>query len=117
MAIKNPEMDSLKSDLRALDAKINLVVQKIKTIEKNEEIIGRTLVAYSERLKGTESAGGKQSARLDGSQSADIEGLKKSVDEIRQQVKELKYVLDTINPLEYATINQVKELIDDMLHK
>jgi hypothetical protein len=29
-----------------------------------------------------------------------------------EQVKELKYVIDSINPLEFSTLTQVRELID-----
>ena len=33
----------------------------------------------------------------------------------KQELRELRYILDTINPLEYATINQVRELLEEKL--
>ena len=62
--------------------------------------------------------------------SAQIEESNKRVDDfdltiasLRQdfvtsdQLKELKYVIDSINPLEYVTVQQVKDMIDERTGK
>ena len=113
MVTKPGEFDSLKNDLRSLDSKINLVVQRIQGVEKNQEILGRTTVALNDRLKKAETGGSPGAGRIDADQETAIAELKKQLEELTGQVRELKYVLDTINPLEYATLDQVKELIAD----
>lgn len=114
---KQSIVESIKSDIYSLDAKINLITQKIKTIEKNEEIIGRTMVTYNERLKEVEQKGAGSNQREDAAQTEDIEGLRTEIHELKKTVMELKYVLDSINPLDYATIDQVKELLDERIKK
>jgi len=111
-------VDAIKSDIYSLDSKINLLTQKIKTIEKNEEIIGRTLITFNERLKDVEKqGGGQQSQRTDQNQGQDIEDLKKQLNDLKKNLAELKYVIDSINPLEYASIDQVKELLQEKMAK
>jgi len=38
--------------------------------------------------------------------------VKKLIVKMKQEVDEMKYVLDTVNPLEYVTIDQLDEVID-----
>lgn len=125
-------LDEVKMQLHTLDSKISLIAQKIKMIEKNEEVIGRTIVLHNDKLrKIEEGAAGVPGARgavtPGGEVCAPASGLsdvKKELAELKaklenaatkDEVKELKYVLDTINPLEYATISQVKELLREQL--
>ncbi|MFH1056996.1 MAG: hypothetical protein V1717_04350 [Candidatus Micrarchaeota archaeon] len=100
--------ESTRSELQTLDSKINLIAQKIKTMEKNEEILGRTLITMNDKIDKV-------------AREAPQGGGGKSVDETKlatkQEVRELKALLDAINPLEFATIDQVKELLDDALRK
>ncbi len=125
-------MDEVKMQLHTLDSKISLIAQKIKMIEKNEEVIGRTIVLHNDKLRKIEEGtagvpGARGAATLGGEVCAPASGLsdvKKELDELKamlenaatkDELKELKYVLDTINPLEYATISQVKELLREQL--
>ncbi|MFA6048581.1 MAG: hypothetical protein WC792_01365 [Candidatus Micrarchaeia archaeon] len=114
-------IDELKMEIHTLDSKISLIAQKIKMIEKNEEVIGRTIVLHNDKLRKLEEGGAGASA---GAGGADLGDLKKSVSDLqalvekcatKDELRELKYVLDTINPLDYATISQVKELLDERL--
>jgi hypothetical protein len=107
---KREEFESVTADVHTLDAKLGLVAQRIKTMEQNEEVIGRTLIAINNRLKVLEeksAAGGSRS----GAESADLEGRYAT----KQELKELRYTLDMINPLDYATIEQVRDLIDERM--
>ena len=103
--------ESIRAALQALDSRIALLGEKIKAIEKNEEVIGRTLIALNERVKKIEQAGGA------GVGGEELSELKQSLEELDERVRELKNVLDMINPLEYARIDQIKELIDERLGK
>ncbi len=124
-------LDDIKMQLHTLDSKISLIAQKIKMIEKNEEVIGRTIVLHNDKLrkieeKGAGGASSSPAAQGAGVSGGDLDSLKKELDELKakidscalkDEVRELKYVLDTINPLEYATIDQVKELLNERLGK
>lgn len=102
------ELEGIVAGMRTLDSKITLLEGKIRTVEKNEEVLGRTLVALNNRLKKIEEGGFKSSGPFDES------GLEKKFAS-KQEVKEMRYVIDSINPLEYATISQVRELINEKL--
>ena len=43
--------------------------------------------------------------------------LKKEVEELCNDVKEIKYVIDSINPLEYVTLDQLNDVVDRKLKK
>ena len=107
---KGKDLAALQADVRSVETKIDLIVQKINTIEKNEEVIGRTIVAHNEKLKRIEEKGG-------GDSSAIKDELEESLSKkfaTKAEVQELKYVLDTVNPLSFATIDQVKELLEEV---
>ena len=78
-------------------------------MEKNEEILGRTLITLNDKLDKVSKEGFTTSSKGE------------KVDEAKyatkQEVRELKALLDAINPLEFATVDQVKELMDDALKK
>ncbi len=110
---KADAIETILADLRTLDSKIGLIAQKLKTMEQNEEVIGRTLIALNQRLKKAEeqlAAGGVGAVGRGGS----AEELEKKY-ATKQEMKELRYVLDTINPLEFATVSQVRDLINEKL--
>lgn len=106
--------DVIRAEMQTLDSKISLIGQKISTIEKNEEVLGRTLVTLNERVRKLEQAGGPSAI---GSPGEEVETLGKRVEALqkamvtKQEIKELKYALETMNPLEYATLAQVRELL------
>ncbi|MFH0972241.1 MAG: hypothetical protein V1835_06800 [Candidatus Micrarchaeota archaeon] len=108
--------DSVRQDIHTLDSKISLIAQKLRTIEQNEEIIGRTIVAHNQKLKELDEkdlASPGSDAEGGGAGSKDIEDLKKQVEELKKGVSEMRYVLNSINPLEFATLDQVKDLLKE----
>ncbi|MCX6767758.1 MAG: hypothetical protein NTY90_03465 [Candidatus Micrarchaeota archaeon] len=121
MPEKREGLDAMKADVKTLDAKLGLIVEKIRMIEKNEEVIGRTLVSLNEKVRKSEERGGAGGAG--GAGAAELVELRKMVEKLSQdaatktELNELRYVLDTINPLEYATIDQVRELIGEVAEK
>ncbi len=116
-AMAKPEViESMMADLRSLDSKLGLIAQKLRTMEKNEEVIGRTMIALNGRLKKLEeqAASGGFSTASAGRQASAAEDLDKKF-ATKQEIRELRYILDTINPLEYATISQVRELLEEKM--
>jgi hypothetical protein len=98
-------------------------------IEKNEDIIGRTIVVHNGKLQKLESGGAGQSAgpsaggEPQSGLASEVEALKKQVAELQQQaatkaeVAELHYTLDTINPLDFVTLKQARKLINEEIDK
>jgi len=128
----------LKVEIQSLDSKIRVVAQRMRVIEKNEQIIGKTLVNHNKKLKELElgkpavsqapvvaetSELTKMSSEID-ELSSSIKSLLKEInynreliDTMRQDINEMKYILDTVNPMEYVTVNQINELINEKLKK
>ena len=131
-------LNQMRSELQSLDSKIRVVSQRMRVIEKNEQIIGNTLIKHNKKLKLLERSGGVAAPSPEIRISKDDEGLSKQIDEVnvlvkdlikeisfnrelvdkmRQDVNEMKYILDTVNPMEYVTVNQVGDLIDEKIKK
>jgi polyhydroxyalkanoate synthesis regulator phasin len=123
----------LAANVNSFDAKLRIIAQRIKAIENNEEIIGRTIVMHNERIKEIEqrSAG---AAPVRSAASGDaleaLQMLKRDTDALRSELErlraeavrkeefaEVKYVVDTINPLEYVTAEQVAKIVDERVKK
>ncbi|MCD6414643.1 MAG: hypothetical protein J7L23_03365 [Candidatus Diapherotrites archaeon] len=131
----------IESAISTLDAKMKLLAQRLKIIEMNEQVIGRTLVSHNKKLKEIEMKGPAASSTMKEELKAEIiaelskqkpenqkvvqaapevvtqltgeiSDLKKTMVNLKQQVDELKYTLDSINPLEYVTIDELNEVID-----
>ncbi len=122
--------DDLKAEIQMLDSKISLIAQKIRMIEKNEDIIGRTIVTHNDKLAKIESAGQlpstgsfPASGESNSGLASEVDALKKQVAELREQaatkaeVSELHYTLDSINPLDFVTLKQARKLIAEELDK
>ena len=109
--------------MRSVESKIDLIVQKIKSMEKNEEVIGRTLVAQNERLKNLEAQVAAGGGGVGGASSAEIGELRKEIEDVQkaaakqEDLLELKYIIDEINPLEFARTDQMQEFVRDEIAK
>ncbi len=116
--------EDIRTTIRTMDSKINLVVERLKTLESNQEIAGRTLLALKDQVKRPAPMADKPVSTVAaapavdlGPLTADVKKLKNDIKELSTTVEELKYVLDQINPLNYATVDQVKDLLDEKLKK
>ncbi|MEK6958509.1 MAG: hypothetical protein AABW59_00525 [archaeon] len=118
----------VREDIRALNSSILLLTQKMKYLVRNEKILGRNLIVLNKKIKtiedkvsmnqtisqqtggasGEELAGAKQKLDL---MSAQLEDMR-SRTATKEELKELKYIINSINPLEFATLSQVKDLVD-----
>lgn len=127
----NPQGSGVREDIRALNSSILLVTQKMKYLVRNEKILGRNLVVLNKKIKNledklnltpqSESTGSSISSEEMESLKQKVTLLEAQIDDMRSRtatteaLKELKYVIDSINPLEFATLSQVRELIDKRL--
>jgi predicted RNase H-like nuclease (RuvC/YqgF family) len=125
-----PAQGGIREDIRALNSSILLITQKIKYLVRNEKILGRNLVVLNKKIRSLEEkvVNSPQASQSNGVNSEEVEALKQKIalfeaqlDDMRsrtasnESLKELKYVIDSINPLEFATLSQVRELIDKRL--
>jgi len=108
------EIDALKNDVRSLSSKIDLIIQKINNIEKNEQVLGRTVVTLNDKMKRVES--GAPLGTASQAAAVDYKELDKRYAS-KEDVQELKYTLDMVNPLQFATVDQVREMISDAVKK
>jgi hypothetical protein len=98
----------LKSTVKNLESKIGILEEEIRTMQKNEEIVGRTLITLNQKVKKLEEK--PTSVQTQTTQETGDFATK-------EEFKELKYTIDMINPLQYATIDQVKEVVEDIIEK
>jgi len=122
-----PVQGGIREDIRALNSSILLITQKIKYLVRNEKILGRNLVVLNKKIRSIEEkfVNSPQVSQSGGANLEEVEALKQKVALLEAQLedmrsrtasneslKELKYVIDSINPLEFATLSQVRDLID-----
>ncbi|MFA6065549.1 MAG: hypothetical protein WCW44_06220 [archaeon] len=122
-----PTQGGIREDIRALNSSLLLITQKIKYLVRNEKILGRNLVVLNKKIKTLEDkvVNAPAAVQTGGANSADVDALKQKVilleaqiEDMRtraattEQLKELKFVIDSINPLEFTTLSQVRDLID-----
>jgi vacuolar-type H+-ATPase subunit I/STV1 len=127
-----PVQSGIREDVRALNSSILLITQKIKYLVRNEKILGRNLVVLNKKIKTLEEKVVNNSfTQTESSVSEEeIASLNKKIVLLetqledlhsrvstKEELKELKYVIDSINPLEFATISQVRELIDKKMEE
>lgn len=129
---------SVVKDIRALNSSILIISQKIQYLVRNEKILGRNLLVLNRKLKELEAGGGRGSAISDTELSsmkqqlqeisdqaqrnaASLSELQSVIESIKQNyakeslVKEIKFVVDSINPLEFVTYKEVEKLISEKM--
>ena len=125
-------MARLQADIRALNSSVLLLSQKIQYLVRNEKILGRNLIVLSKRLKGLEADGaqGNNAGIMSEGTGKQLEEISKKIEShgqkllelqndledakersaSKEELLELKYVIDAINPLEFVTQKQLAEL-------
>ncbi len=129
-----PALVRIFDDIRSLNSSILIISQKIKYIVRNEKILGRNLVVLNKKLQAMEDRiaegriGGQgilSSGQVDellekieetnkrlASVEAELSDIRASMAS-KEQLQEMKYVIDSINPLEYVTVDQAKEMMGE----
>jgi hypothetical protein len=124
---------SMNRDLKALSAAVMVITQKIKYLVRNEKILGRNLIVINKRVRDlqaqvsqSQNQGVNDSVRaaLDdlthqvGAISQRLVELEAKVDDVsrssakNEDVREIKYVVDTLNPLHFITVEQAQQMIN-----
>ncbi|MDP2974333.1 MAG: hypothetical protein Q8N60_04740 [Candidatus Diapherotrites archaeon] len=129
----------MQDDIRSLNSSILIISEKMKYLVRNEKILGRNLIVLHKKIKALEekfglaqagtgadfgagaiSGGSAESQQLAlvleeiGRQVAEMQAEVQSLREnmaSKEELKEMHYVVESINPLQFATLDQVKEMI------
>lgn len=124
-------ISQITSDIKALNSSILIISQKIKYLVRNEKILGRNLLVLNKKIKtvqeGRMSGSGDLSnvetelAEINNKLSANADAItqiQSDVDNIKENyakaetVAEMKFVIDSINPLEFVSVKDVKYLME-----
>ena len=116
-------------DIKALQSSLLVLRQKIKYLVHNEKILGRNILVLNKKI----ASAGSLSSNGSGVSSEKIEEILTKLEDLEsrmkgiesslnmfskryaraEDLKEMKYVIDNINPLEYVTIDQAKKLLKE----
>jgi predicted RNase H-like nuclease (RuvC/YqgF family) len=122
------EEEGVFKDIKALQSSLLVLSQKIKYLVHNEKILGRNILILNKKIASKKEGSGESS--IDNSKINEIinkqNELEKSIKSLqatiemlskrfakKEDLKEMKYIIDNINPLEYTTVSQVKKLIKE----
>ena len=132
-------MEDIIRDIKALNSSVLLLSQKMNYLVRNEKILGRNFIILNKKLKAVEQKKPSASGLSSVSGEMSME-LKDALDELQEKVrqnefmlnevktdlsklnekyakfedlKELKYIVEAINPLEFVTLDQVKDLVSN----
>ncbi len=123
---------SVAATIHMMDSKLRLLAQRMKVIENNIQVIARTLVNHNKMLKELEQkveGGGVNKdeivkevlsqVNVSGSGNVDLSRVEEDISAIRDELarikaklKEIEYQLETINPMNYVTLDQLNEAIN-----
>ncbi len=122
-------------DVKTLDSNLRIVAQQLAQIKRNERILARNLIALNKKINELRESSGGGSVDPAALQEIDdkivhmredIMKLQEDVEFLKQQlqrtltsedVAELKYLVETINPLEFVTYKQLGELVERKLRE
>jgi hypothetical protein len=122
------EQPGIMQDIKALQSSILVLSQKIKYLVHNEKILGRNILILNKKIASKSS--GSSNSDIDNSKITEIldqqDKITKKIRSLEtnmelftkrfakaEELKEMKYIIENINPLEYTTVEQVKKLIKD----
>ena len=120
----------ISDDIRAINSSILIISQKLKFLVRNEKILGRNLLVINKKVKdlqetrqqgvGVDTTQFEREFSLLNSSIAELNdkvaSLQSEVENIKQnyakgdQLAQMKYVVDSINPLEFATVKDLAQL-------
>jgi predicted RNase H-like nuclease (RuvC/YqgF family) len=129
MKIMVNQGDNVYQDIKALQSSILVLRQKLQYLVHNEKILGRNILILNKKIANNSSSEGNSSiasnekieeliSKIDSLDSR-IKGIESTLEMFskrfakQEDLKEMKYVIDNINPLEYTTVEQVKKIIKE----
>jgi chromosome segregation ATPase len=124
----------MREDIRAMNSAISILSEKMRHLTRNEKILGRNMIVLNKKLNELQErkatvteipeelkAQIKELQKEIKKNSAKIEDVRSLLEHLKdefvtkEQFKELKYLIDSINPLDYVTVEQLKELVDERI--
>ncbi len=122
MAHEIRAVDALRAEIKSVDSKINLLAEKVKRLEAQNLTLANSLFKLSERIKKIEDGGVGTSSPVSSEETNELirEKLEKATTEyeaIKNDLHDLKYTIGLINPLEFVTVRQVNELVDERIEQ
>ena len=99
------------ADLAPLKQEIANLKAELSAQLKDE--VRRAVPTSPSVLSIEEAGGGVPSPEME----AEIKSLKKAASSLKQEVEELKYVISSINPMEYVTVEELGDLINKKIEK
>jgi hypothetical protein len=123
------DQSEVGQDIKALQSSILVLSQKIKYLVHNEKILGRNILVLNKKIASKSGGSGSGSNISDDQINKILEKQKELETKIKslestlqtfskryakeEDLKEMKYIIDNINPLEFTTVEQVKKMIKD----
>ncbi len=125
----NDDNSGTSQDIKALQSSILVLSEKIKYLVHNEKILSRNILVLNKKVAAkADSVGFGNGLTSEQMQQilTEIKEVKSKIKSIEstlemfskryakaEELKEMKYIVDNINPLEYTTVSQVKNLIKE----
>ncbi len=121
----------LREDIKALNSAVSIISQKMKHLTRNEKILGRNLIVLNKKIKelSERSFGSEMSEETEkklNELTLKLQDMEAQLGELRSELsylknnsismekfKELQFIVQSINPTELATIEQVKEMLSE----
>lgn len=123
-------VSNVREDIRSLNSSILIITQKMKYVVRNEKILGRNLIVLNKKLKALEERivtgqlGPAASTQMPADFSLNLDEMDQKLAELqaqlqqlsegaasKEELQEMHYVIDSINPLQFVTIDQAKDLL------
>jgi len=113
-------MKSVVTQINVLNSKMQLIIQQLKKLESNFGVISRTVISQNNLVKELEAKidsleSGTSSSATPFSRGSESEKVIQEIENIKEELKEMKYVLDSVNPIAYVTIDEVSDVVDQKL--
>ena len=97
-------------DIKALNSSILLISQKIQFLVRNEKILGRNLLVLNKKIRDVQG-GGIPISGTEGISGAS-QNVQTGLEELRGELKGLKIMLQSINPTQLVTKEELDELVE-----
>lgn len=124
-----PEQSGIYQDIKALQSSLLVLRQKIKYLVHNEKILGRNILVLNKKI-ATKTENTTNGSGINSQEVKDItqrmDNIEKKIEHLEhslelfskrfakeEDLKEMKYIIDNINPLEYTTVSQVKKIVKE----
>jgi len=113
-ASESSSLKSMITQINVLNSKMQLIIQKLNKLESNFAVVSRTVISQNNTIKEMDSRlNSVESGEFDTSFSGGSNP--EEINAIKEELKEMKYVIDSINPIAYVTVDEVADIINQKL--